>query len=299
MIDQTVCIVGLGLMGGSLAKALHGQTRQLLGVDHHAATRQHALADGAVDFVSADLASGVRQADFLILATPVRSILHILSQLPQLKPEGCLLIDLGSTKTEICAAMAALPPSFSAIGGHPMCGKETAGYQAAAADLFRDQTFILCGNERTDRRIEDIALALINHIGAKPMFLPPHEHDQLAAIASHLPYLISAALMHRAAAMNDARIWPVSASGFRDTTRLAGSDPQMMRDILLTNSEAVLAQLAQYRSSLDQLVRLLEKNDEAALTAWLEESQKAHTAYRQAKEDLNSNLPQDVNFPKS
>jgi prephenate dehydrogenase len=193
--------------------------------------------------------------------------------------------DLGSTKKEICAAMSALPDSFSAIGGHPMCGKEMAGYGAADADLFRGQTFVLSRTARTNQKIEALTLSMIRQIKAKAMFIPPAEHDQLVAAASHLPYLLSANLMHHAARTEDERIWPVSASGFRDTTRLAGSDPRMMLDILLTNREAVLAQLARYKTSLEALTQLLIDNDEAALASWLEEAQQAYIAYRRRKKN--------------
>jgi prephenate dehydrogenase len=283
MIDKKICIVGLGLMGGSLAKALKGQVSQLIGIDSHAATRQLALSQGIVDAVTTNLGSAARSADLLILATPVSIILDILSQLPQLCPEGCMVMDLGSTKQAICAQMDGLPPSFSAIGGHPMCGKETAGLHAADTDLFREQTFVLARNKRTNPQIEQLALAIIDRLGARPLFLPPAEHDQLVAVTSHLPYLISAALMHRAIAEDDARIWSVSASGFRDTSRLAGSDPRMMLDILLTNREAVLASLKAYQLGLAQVEELLRTEDEAALSAWLEEAQQDYTAYRRQK----------------
>ncbi len=283
MIDKSICIVGLGLMGGSLAKALRNQTRRLIAVDRHASTRQLALSEGTVDIVTSDLEHGLQRAELVVLATPVHNILQILQELPRLKPDGCLVIDLGSTKREICAAMSALPDSFSAIGGHPMCGKETAGYGAADANLFRGQTFVLSRNSRTNKKIEDLTLSLIKQIEAKPMFLPPVEHDQLVAVASHLPYLISANLIHHAAKIEDERIWPVSASGFRDTTRLAGSDPRMMLDILLTNREAVLSQLAQYKTSIEMLYKLLDDFNEAALASWLEEAQQAHIAYRRQK----------------
>jgi prephenate dehydrogenase len=285
MIEKRICIVGLGLMGGSLAKALKGQVQQLTGVDRHAATRQLALSGGDVDIVTDNVASGVKTADLVILATPVHSILNILAELPQIRPDGCLVMDLGSTKEEISAAMNALPDNFAAIGGHPMCGKETAGYHAADAELFRGQTFILSRNGRTTHQIEAISLSLIERIGANPMFLAADEHDQLVAVASHLPYLISAALMHRAAKMDDERVWPVSASGFRDTTRLAGSDPRMMLDILLTNRDAVLPQLAQYVVDLEGAIKLLAENNEVALYAWLEKAQQEYIAYRRQKMD--------------
>ena len=284
MIEKRICIVGLGLMGGSLAKALHGQVKHLTGVDRHAATRQMVLAGGIVDIVTADLASGVRAADLIILATPVHSILQQIEQLPDLCPEGSLVLDLGSTKEAVCKGMAALPTSFSAIGGHPMCGKETAGYHAADAGLFRGQIFVLSRNSRTTKQIEEIALSLIELIGAHPMFLSPEVHDQIVAVTSHLPYLISAALVQRAADMADDRVWPVSASGFRDSSRLAGSDPRMMLDILLTNRIAILSQLAQYQADLEQIGSLLAEGDESALAAWLAESQSRYIAYRKQKQ---------------
>ena len=270
-------------MGGSLARALQGQVRQLIGVDRHASTRQLALSDGVVDIVTDDLRSGVKAVDLVVLATPVRSILQMLRELPDLRPDGCMVLDLGSTKEEICKAMYALPDSFAAIGGHPMCGKETAGYHAADADLFRGQTFILSRNGRTTRQIEELSLSIIEIIGARPMFLSADEHDQLVAVASHLPYVIAAALMHRAADMEDERIWPVSASGFRDTSRLAGSDPRMMLEILLTNRRAILSQLDQYQKELAEISKLLEEGNETKLAAWLAESQQKYTVYKRQK----------------
>jgi prephenate dehydrogenase len=283
MINLRICIVGLGLMGGSLAKALKGQVKQVSGVDRHAATRQLALAEGVVDMVTADLSSAVKTADLLILSTPVHSILHYLEKLPELCPEGILVMDLGSTKEIVCTTMATLPASFAAIGGHPMCGKEIAGYQAAEAGLFQGQTFVLTRNGRTTAKIEEAALNLVKLIGAHPIFLEPGIHDQIVAVTSHLPYLISAVLIHRAVAMGDDRVWHVSASGFRDTARLAGSDPRMMLDILLTNRAAILSQLAKYQADLQEIGRLLTKTDVAALATWLADSQRSYNTYRKQK----------------
>jgi prephenate dehydrogenase len=283
MIEKKICIVGLGLMGGSMAKALHGHVRQIIGVDRHAATRQMALAEGMVGVVTDDLSLGIKSADLVILATPVHSILQQLRQLPDLSPNGCLVMDLGSTKEAVCESMTALPATFEAIGGHPMCGKEIAGYQASDATLFQDQTFILSRNGRTTTAIETLALTIIELVGATPLFLAADVHDEIVAVSSHLPYLISAALVHRAAAMADDQVWTVSASGFRDSSRLAGSDPRMMLDILLTNKPAVLSQLTQYREDLQQLISLLTDEDEAALGAWLTKSQYLYTEYRKRK----------------
>ena len=153
-----------------------------------------------------------------------------------------------------------------------MCGKETAGYHAADAGLFQGQTFILSRNARTDHQIEEISLALINQIGAKPLFLSANEHDQLVAVSSHLPYLISAALMNRAAQMKDERIWPVSASGFRDTTRVASGSADMWVDIIDTNRAALETELERYHEELQGLIKILRSGNGDDIRKWLEEA---------------------------
>ncbi|MCB9422494.1 MAG: prephenate dehydrogenase [Ardenticatenaceae bacterium] len=275
---ERVCIVGLGLMGGSLALALRPFLAHLTIIDSNPETRT--AAQELADVVTGDLAEGVKEAELVILATPVRTILRLLTQLPTVRPDGCLVMDLGSTKAEIGRVMEALPGSFAAIGGHPMCGKETAGFAAAAADLYRGQTFVLCENGRTTPQLTAIAYEIIETIGANPLLLPSQAHDNMVAATSHLPYLVSAALMQTAAAQNDDQLWQVSASGFRSTTRLAGSDPQMLLDILLTNGTAVLTQIEAYQTQLDEIKRVLTNGDEQELADWLEKVKKSHNKYR-------------------
>lgn len=270
-------IVGLGLMGGSLAMALRGHAGRLSAVEPAPLARQIALREGIVDSATESLAAGVQEVDLLVLATPVRTILNVLNRLPALRPDGCLVLDLGSTKQAVCAAMSVLPEPFAAAGGHPMCGKETAGITAATPDLYRGQTFILCRTERTTAAAEAIALQVVEAIGARPFFLEAEEHDRLVAAVSHLPVLLSAALMRHA---DSERQWQVSASGFRDASRLSGSDPRMMLDILMTNRAAVLVALEEVDADLAELRRLLEQADEGGLSEWLAAAQVRHAAYR-------------------
>jgi prephenate dehydrogenase len=273
-------IVGLGLMGGSLALALRGRVAPPAAVDRQPDTRQLALREGIVSFAAEELSDDFPPVDLLVLAAPVRVILDTLGRLPTLLPAGCAVLDLGSTKREVVAAMDALPEPFAAIGGHPMCGKETSGLASAAADLYRDQTFFLCRSRRTTPALEATALALVGAIGARPVFMDAAAHDTAVAAVSHLPALLAAALMRVAA---EEALWSVGASGFRDTARLAGSDPRMMLDILLTNREAVLAALAGYEWELAAVRRMMEQGDEAALAEWLATAQVNYAAYRRFK----------------
>lgn len=278
-----VTIVGLGMMGGSLAMALRPHVAHMTAVDVDQATREIALDTDLVDRATADLAGGVRDADLLILAVPVGSIVSILERLPALRPDGCLVLDLGSTKDAICRAMDRLPQSFEAVGGHPMCGKEVSGVRAAEADLYGEQTFVLCRTGRTTPRAEVVCKAVVKSVGATPLFLDPAEHDRLVAVVSHLPYFVAALLMQRAAeaAREDATIWPVSASGFRDTSRLSGSEPEMLLDIVRTNREEILEQLYAYRGQLEEVIRLLQEGDDEALRSWMVARREEHQAYRQ------------------
>lgn len=273
-------IMGLGLMGGSLALALRGHVARLVAIESRPDVRQIALRAGIVDDAMESLSPAAPPLDLLVLATPVRVILDTLAHLPATRPAGCLVLDMGSTKRAVVAAMSALPPHFDAIGGHPMCGRETSGLAAADAGLYRDQTFILCPSERTTPAAEATARALVAAVGARPLLLDAAEHDALVAAVSHLPTLVSAALLR---ATVDERQWAVSASGFRDTARLAGSDPRMMLDILLTNREPVLAALDRYTGELDALRAALAAADEVALADWLAAAQVNYAAYRRFK----------------
>lgn len=286
---ERICVVGLGLIGGSLALALRLAQRtavppfplHLTIVDTNPNTR--AAAERLADAVTDDLATGVTEAELVILATPVRAILHSLEMLPGIRPSGLMILDLGSSKADICAVMDKLPPQFQAVGGHPMAGKEVAGFGAATPDLFQGQTFILCQTQRTTPAIEAAALDVVGLVRANPLFLPPDVHDEMVAAISHLPYVAAATLMRTAADMADERVWPVSASGFRDTSRLSGTNPQMMLDILLTNRTAVLTQIAAFQERLTAVTNLLQTANETALAHWLIETQREYLTYKQYK----------------
>ena len=279
--EYRVTIVGLGLMGGSLAMALRAHVGEIRAVDRNAATLQWALEREVIDFGHSEIPREL-DSDLLILAVPIRTIVHILRRLPDANPAGCAVFDLGSTKHSIVEAMNALPPEFEALGGHPMCGRELSGLEAARAELFERKTFILCKSARTSPSLERSILQLVDAIRARPYFLPAETHDRLAAGGSHLPYAASATLLRVASIASEAdeRIWYVSASGLRDTTRLAGSNPEIMLDILLTNKEFVLEKLQNYEKGLSALRQLLESNDEEALREWLADVQRRHRAYR-------------------
>lgn len=266
-------------MGGSLALALRSHVersnvptfnvQRIVGVSRSKETLAAARASGAVDVATADLAEGVAEADVIVLATPVRTILQMLPQVGRHARPGALVIDMGSSKARICAAMADLPAGLQPVGGHPMCGKEIAGFAAAEAGLYRNRPFVLCPLERTAPAALQTACALAQAAGARVMVLDPHAHDRAVAAISHLPYAVAASLVAAVEAGGDELAWTLAASGFRDTTRVAASDVDMMLDILLTNRVALLDQLDAFNIQLAILRAALADGDEATLHAFL------------------------------
>lgn len=261
-----VAIIGLGLMGGSLALALQDRCAALLGVDPDPETRELALERGIVEQISPDPHKILPQADLVVLAAPVNAILQLLADLPDLHPSAAVVLDLGSTKARIVDAMQRLPTRFDPLGGHPMCGKEKSGLRHAEATLFQDAAFALTPLTRTSPRAQALATELVAVVGGKPVWLDPATHDRWTARTSHFPFLAACLL----AAVTPEEAAPLAGPGFRSTTRLAATSPAMMLDILMTNQDELLAALADFRHGLDQLEQHLALADSTKLLQMLE-----------------------------
>jgi prephenate dehydrogenase len=267
-------IIGLGLMGGSLGMALRKRRacHRVWGVARRPETITRALELGAIGGGTLDLAEGAADADVVVLATPVRTIIELIPRLGPLLPRGCLLTDVGSTKAAIVEAMGGLPVHVQPLGGHPMCGKEVAGIEAAEADLYAGALWALTPLAHTSPEALEMGRALARAVGARPLLLDALRHDRLVAAISHLPYLLAVALVGLAEEVGaeDELVWDLAASGFRDTSRLAASEVTMMLDILLTNRSPVAEMLQRFGQHLEELAALLEGRDQVRLRHLLE-----------------------------
>ncbi|MCU0519269.1 MAG: prephenate dehydrogenase [Anaerolineae bacterium] len=274
--DCTVTVIGLGLMGGSLAGALRGHCKEVIGVDRDTAIVEAAVRGRFADRGTVDLAEGVAGADIVVLATPVRTIVRLLGELGPLVHAEALLMDLGSTKTQILKAMAHLPDTIQPLGGHPMCGKETSGIAAADIALFRERTFILSPLPRTSPEALELGASLAKAVGAMPLVIGAERQDFLVGTLSHLPYLLACSLVSTADVTTsaDPLVWHIPAGGFRDTSRVAGSDVTMMLDILMTNRGEIVKAARLCADQLDQLIQLVEEGDETRLGAELSRIQR-------------------------
>ena len=281
--ECSIAVVGLGLMGASLCMDLtkYGLCREVRGIARRTETVLQAYKVDAVNLATNDLHTGVLGADIVILATPVRTIVSMLEELGQLLWPGTIIMDMGSTKSEICAAMNQLPDGIQPIGGHPMTGKETAGFDSAQPDLYTGATWVLTPLERTHENAVELSTELVQAVAANPVVLPAERHDRLVASISHIPFLIASALVHAVdgVGVDDPRVWDLAAGGFRDTSRVAASDTRMFLDILVTNRGAILEQLDNFSHQVDNLRALLLDQDEEQLRQKLTKSQAMRTQW--------------------
>ncbi len=260
-----IAIVGLGLMGGSLALALRGKCAKLLGLDTDPQTLELAGQRHIVDLASAEPTELLPQANVVILATPVNAIIRMLQDLSGLHPGSAIVLDLGSTKTKVVEVMHGLPERFDPLGGHPMCGKVESGLANADPMLFQEAAFAFTPLVRTSSRARTFAEELARRVGARTVWLDPRLHDRWVAATSHLPYLLSNAL----AFTTPVDAAPLAGPGFRSTARLAQTSPNMMLDVLMTNRENILAASGRFRAHLDLLDELLRRGDFETLLYFL------------------------------
>lgn len=261
-------------MGGSLAAALRTRNacREVVGIARRQSSLNTALTLRFVHRAVTDIRSGVADADLVLLCTPVGDILDKVRTIgPFLKP-GTVLLDVGSTKSAICKAMADLPDGVQPVGGHPMCGKESSGLTMAEPDLYQDHVFVLCPLERTSAEARALAESLVRAIGARPTYLEPERHDRLVAAISHLPVMLAVTLVQAAEKLGegDPLLWTLVAGGFRDTSRVAAGSVPMMMDILSTNRIPILEALQQAQGDLATLTEYLAQNDMPRIKQMLE-----------------------------
>jgi len=257
-------IIGLGLIGGSLGLALKkfGSGEWFItGYSRRQETVKQALQQGAIDRIGIDIHGAVSDAEMVVLATPISAIPDVLIEIaPHLKA-GCTVTDTSSTKEQVQNwAVSSLPPGVPFVGGHPMAGKETWGLDVAEPELFEGATYCLVPSPAATPRAIKLVTKMVETIKANPLSISANEHDRLVAGISHLPLVLSAMLV---SVTRKDLSWPqlskLAAGGYRDTTRLASGNPQMGRDICVTNRKALvtwidrfLVELTRFKESIDK-----------------------------------------------
>jgi len=274
-----VVIIGVGLIGGSFARALKGLDDAPLvrGVDTDSASLEWALENGlldecalpADDVVEAWLAPGA--ADLVVVATPARHAVPWLSRLGSAGFDG-IVTDVASTKSAVLAAaksLLAVPERY--VGGHPMAGSERSGVEASRADLFEGAYWLLTPSVDTDASAYGAVHALVSSLGARVISVDAESHDEAVAIVSHVPHVAAAALVDLAAmhAGDGGELLRLAAGGFKDTTRIAAGSPDLWTGICLDNADALAEGLSELREVLREFEVRVRSRDALAITAWL------------------------------
>ncbi|HKK01434.1 MAG TPA: prephenate dehydrogenase/arogenate dehydrogenase family protein [Desulfuromonadales bacterium] len=253
-----LAIVGVGLIGGSLALALKaaGEVGEVVGIGRGKANLETALSLGVVDRITTDLAVGVADADLVFLATPVQTLPAVaIAAAHHMKP-GAILTDGGSVKGSVLAKIEpALPEGIHFVPGHPIAGTEKSGAEAAFDTLYQDRRCILTPTEKTDAKALELVRQVWQIAGSEVVLMEVEKHDRVLAAISHLPHMVAYSLVNAVGSYDryEENILEYSAGGFRDFTRIASSDPTMWRDIALANRDALLEMVGLFERFLGEL----------------------------------------------
>jgi len=261
-----ISIIGVGLIGGSLGLALKEKhlNFKIVGIDKQKIIEK-AITRGAIDEGTVNLEEGIKEADIIIIATPVKTILNILTQINPFLKKGCLVTDTGSTKQQIIQkANKVLSEDVFFVGGHPIAGSEKYGIESADPYLFHNKTYILTPTHKNNLGALEKISPLVKMIGAKELILDPLEHDRIVGAVSHLPQIIAVSLINTLGELalrgNNNNYFKAVGEGFKDMTRIASSPHKMWEDICETNQENILEIIQEFKNYLEVIEDRLKNN---------------------------------------
>lgn len=286
---KKLVIFGVGLIGGSVALALKkaGVNTHIVGVGRTRNSLDEALNLGIIDVAESNIQAAVQDADVIMLAAPVAQTTQILKSIQPFLQPNTVITDAGSTKGDVLnSAKEVLGNQFKQfIGGHPIAGAEKSGAAAAMADLFVAKNVVLTPTDETSPDAVNTVAALWRSCGANVSTMSAEQHDAIFAAVSHLPHLLAFALVDDIASRpNAAQLFSFAASGFRDFTRIAGSHPEMWRDISLANKQALLSEISAFEQELATVKQLLSQSDSAGLEALFERASHARNQWAKNKQ---------------
>lgn len=265
-----------------MAAKARGLAKRVIGVGRNPQKLARAQELAAVDAFTTDLMAGVAEADLVFVCTPVLTVLPVIQAIAGSLKEGAILTDVGSTKTEITrGAEAALPEGRYFVGGHPMAGSEADGVEAALPYLFLNATYVITPTDSTEVRALQTLVRFADGLGATVMLMSPEEHDRSAAIISHLPHVLSAAILRLAAEEQgrSGKVFQLVAGSFRDMTRVSGSPPAIWRDICMSSKEAITAAIRRFEEMLAETRGQIEAGDAEAVERLFTESRELRATW--------------------
>ena len=284
VLISRLCIIGVGLIGGSLARALRNASAvtEIIGCGRDPDHLQKAQALGVIDRYTTDLAEAVAGADMVVLAVPLGAMQGVMQRIAPALTSSCILTDVGSAKGSVVNAAKQvfkdMPPNL--IPGHPIAGTEKSGVEASFAELFQNRRVILTPTETSDAEALQKVRLMWETCGARVVEMGVAHHDEILAATSHLPHMLAYALVDTLARMDDSReIFDFAAGGFRDFTRIASSDPDMWHDICLANHDALVKVLEAFSDDLRLLADAVRRADSEFLKDTFTRAKQARDAF--------------------
>lgn len=262
----TVCIIGVGLIGGSLARAIkqHGLADKIIGAGIHENQLERAVQLGVIDDYSLDMAHAASQADLIVISVPVGAIEQIMASIKSAINANTIITDVGSSKLGVIESaqkvFGTLPKGL--IPGHPIAGTEKSGVEASFAELYNKRCVILTPHSNSDAQALAKVRSMWEQVGAQVVEMTAEHHDEVLAATSHLPHVLAYLLVDTLAQMQEhSEIFKYAAGGFRDFTRIASSDPTMWRDICVANASAILKMIAAFSAELEKFSEAVAQHD--------------------------------------
>ncbi|KNY27477.1 prephenate dehydrogenase [Pseudobacteroides cellulosolvens] len=290
MVDKKVTIIGLGLIGGSLARALKERVgiTDITAINRSSRSIDAALKDRTISRGSSELNQHVYDSDIIFICTPVRRAIEYIELLKEKIKPDCILTDVGSTKSEIISYINKMdnPPLF--IGGHPMAGSENTGYEAGFTHLFENAFYVLTPSKTTTDYSMNLMTGIVEKIGAIPVKIRADEHDKATGCISHVPHIIASTLVNMVRFMDseDGKMKLLAAGGFKDITRIASSSPEMWENIVLSNKEQIGGILDFYVEILKKFKTSMENDDSQAILEFFKSAKDYRDTFSSHKRGL-------------
>jgi prephenate dehydrogenase len=286
MVEQ-VGFIGLGLIGGSIAKAIKkcGLAKKIVAYDIDTSALNLAYREQIVDICALEIDEHFNKCSIIFLCCPVQVNIDLYKQLINIVNNDCIITDVGSTKESIMRAVEAIQSPIPFIGGHPMAGSEKYGYMASTAHLFENVYYILTPAKSTQKTHLDLLYALIKGIKALPIVVSPTQHDFITAAISHVPHIIASSLVNMVKELdsNEGYLHTLAAGGFKDITRIASSSPAMWQQICLSNKNHIIKVLSHFHDELDAIIHMIEEGNQHIIYDFFEGARSYRDSFQERK----------------
>jgi len=276
-------VVGLGIIGGSLVKAIkrRGLCETVVACDQDLDTLEMALKEGTIHEAGSGIDCAFRDCEIVFVCVPVKMIPETVKQLGDIVNENCILTDVGSTKADVMEAVKSLNLSCTFIGGHPMAGSEASGYKASRYTLFENAYYVLTPMNGTDESYVRKLSEFLKSLGALPIIIDPYVHDYATAAISHVPHVVASALVNTIKELDgsDGLMHTLAAGGFKDITRIASSNPSIWENICLANKDNIIRILGVLAKNIDSFVEALSGNDDKKLRQFFQNAKEYRDSF--------------------